>query len=38
MFVNQTQIPVAQLSLGKGAFNEENPYYMGIYDGKIANS
>ncbi|WP_338881994.1 alpha-keto acid decarboxylase family protein [Staphylococcus aureus] len=35
-FVNQTQIPVAQLSLGKGAFNEENPYYMGIYDGKIA--
>ncbi|KAB2209633.1 alpha-keto acid decarboxylase family protein, partial [Staphylococcus epidermidis] len=31
-FVNQTQIPVAQLSLGKGAFNEENPYYMGIYD------
>lgn len=35
-FVNQTQIPVAQLSLGKGAFNEENPYYMGIYDGSIA--
>lgn len=35
-FVNQTHIPVAQLSLGKGAFNEENPYYMGIYDGSIA--
>ena len=35
-FVNQTHIPVAQLSLGKGAFNEENPYYIGIYDGKIA--
>ncbi|GGI42555.1 alpha-keto acid decarboxylase family protein [Mammaliicoccus stepanovicii] len=35
-FVNQTQIPVAQLSLGKGAFNEENDYYMGIYDGSIA--
>ncbi len=34
-FVNQTQIPVAQLSLGKGAFNEENPYYMGIYNGKL---
>ncbi|MDU0462633.1 alpha-keto acid decarboxylase family protein [Staphylococcus ureilyticus] len=36
-FVNQTHIPVAQLSLGKGAFNEENLYYMGIYDGKIAD-
>ncbi|MGK9045358.1 alpha-keto acid decarboxylase family protein [Mammaliicoccus vitulinus] len=35
-FVKQTQIPVAQLSLGKGAFNEESPYYMGIYDGSIA--
>ncbi|KKB25748.1 alpha-keto acid decarboxylase family protein [Staphylococcus carnosus] len=35
-FVNKTHIPVAQLSLGKGAFNEENPYYMGIYDGSIA--
>src|SRR5699024_10903598 len=32
-----THIPVAQLSLGKGAFNEENQYYMGIYDGKIAD-
>ncbi|TDM02487.1 alpha-keto acid decarboxylase family protein [Macrococcus carouselicus] len=36
-FVNQTRIPVAQLSLGKGAFNEENPYYIGIYDGKFAH-
>lgn len=36
-FVNKTHIPVAQLSLGKGAFNEENPYYMGIYDGSIAD-
>ena len=27
-FVNQTNIPVAQLSLGKGAFNEENPHYI----------
>ncbi|PNZ36924.1 alpha-keto acid decarboxylase family protein [Mammaliicoccus vitulinus] len=35
-FVEQTQIPVAQLSLGKGAFNEESPFYMGIYDGSIA--
>ncbi|HLR18913.1 MAG TPA: alpha-keto acid decarboxylase family protein [Staphylococcus sp.] len=35
-FVNQTQIPVAQLSLGKGAFNEESPYYMGIYDASLA--
>lgn len=35
-FVNETNIPVAQLSLGKGAFNEENPHYLGIYDGKIA--
>lgn len=35
-FVEQTQIPVAQLSLGKGAFNEESRYYMGIYDGSIA--
>ena len=35
-FVNKTHIPVAQLSLGKGAFNEENPYYMGVYDGSIA--
>lgn len=35
-FVQQTEIPVAQLSLGKGAFNEESPYYMGIYDGSIA--
>ncbi|GGB06747.1 alpha-keto acid decarboxylase family protein [Macrococcus hajekii] len=36
-FVNQTHIPVAQLSLGKGAFNEENPHYIGIFDGKIAH-
>lgn len=35
-FVNQTHIPVAQLSLGKGAFNEENPYYIGMYDGQVA--
>ncbi|WP_411155592.1 hypothetical protein [Streptococcus pneumoniae] len=35
-FVNKTNIPVVQLSLGKGAFNEENPHYMGIYDGEIA--
>ncbi|KAK58270.1 alpha-keto acid decarboxylase family protein [Staphylococcus lugdunensis] len=34
--VNQTNIPVAQLSLGKGAFNEENPHYLGIFDGKFA--
>lgn len=36
-FVNQTHIPVAQLSLGKGAFNEENEHYIGIFDGKIAD-
>ncbi|MEJ7452903.1 alpha-keto acid decarboxylase family protein [Staphylococcus xylosus] len=36
-FVAQTHIPVAQLSLGKGAFNEESPYYMGIYDGALAD-
>ena len=36
-FVNQTHIPVAQLSLGKGAFNEQNDYYMGIYDGEISD-
>lgn len=35
-FVNKMNIPVVQLSLGKGAFNEENPHYMGIYDGEIA--
>ncbi|UJS27081.1 alpha-keto acid decarboxylase family protein [Macrococcoides canis] len=35
-FVNKTNIPVAQLSLGKSAFNEENEHYLGIYDGKIA--
>lgn len=35
-FAQLTQIPVAQLSLGKGAFNEESPLYMGIYDGSIA--
>lgn len=35
-FVNQTNIPVAQLSLGKGAFNEENEHYLGIFDGSIA--
>ncbi|MGO3048931.1 pyruvate decarboxylase [Staphylococcus casei] len=35
-FVEKTHIPVAQLSLGKGAFNEEHPYYMGIYDGILA--
>ncbi|MCU5745852.1 alpha-keto acid decarboxylase family protein [Staphylococcus sp. SQ8-PEA] len=34
--VNRTQIPVAQLSFGKSAFNEENPYYIGIYDGEVA--
>lgn len=34
--VNQTNIPVAQLSLGKGAFNEENPHYIGVFDGEIA--
>ncbi|MGV3041789.1 alpha-keto acid decarboxylase family protein [Staphylococcus rostri] len=37
-FVNQTHIPVAQLSLGKGAFNEENEHYLGIYDGEIAET
>ncbi|EHJ08025.1 alpha-keto acid decarboxylase family protein [Staphylococcus simiae] len=36
-FVDATNIPVAQLSLGKGAFNEENSHYLGIYDGKIAD-
>lgn len=35
-FVNQTHIPVAQLSLGKGTFNEENEHYLGIFDGSIA--
>ncbi|RQM98131.1 pyruvate decarboxylase [Staphylococcus warneri] len=35
-FVNQTHIPVVQLSLGKGAFNEENEHYLGIFDGSIA--
>ncbi len=30
-------LPVAQLSLGKGAFNEESPQYMGIFDGSIAD-
>lgn len=35
-FVNKTNIPVAQLSLGKGAFNEENKHYLGIYDGSVA--
>ena len=34
--VNQTNIPVAQLSLGKGAFNEENPHYIAVFDGEIA--
>ncbi|WP_086427986.1 alpha-keto acid decarboxylase family protein [Staphylococcus cornubiensis] len=29
-------LPVAQLSLGKGSFNEESAQYMGVYDGKIA--
>lgn len=36
-FVNKTNIPVVQLSLGKGAFNEENEHYIGIFDGKIAD-
>lgn len=31
-------IPVAQLSLGKGAFNEESEQYIGIYDGKVAET
>ena len=35
-FVTKTGIPVVQLSLGKGAFNEESDYYLGIYDGSIA--
>ncbi len=35
-FAREKQIPVAQLSLGKGAFNEESPYYIGIYDGVLA--
>ncbi|MFW3591455.1 alpha-keto acid decarboxylase family protein [Staphylococcus caprae] len=34
--VDRTNIPVVQLSLGKGAFNEENPHYIGIFDGEIA--
>ena len=34
--VDRTNIPVVQLSLGKGAFNEENPHYVGIFDGEIA--
>lgn len=35
-FVKTTGIPVVQLSLGKGAFNEESDYYLGIYDGSVA--
>lgn len=35
-FASKTNIPVAQLSLGKSAFNEESPQYLGIFDGKIA--
>ena len=34
-FVNQTNIPVAQLSLGKGAFNEETLIIL-VFDGEIA--
>lgn len=35
-FVEKTHLPVAQLSLGKSAFNEESEYYMGVYDGEVA--
>ncbi|MCG3399167.1 alpha-keto acid decarboxylase family protein [Staphylococcus massiliensis] len=35
-FAEEKQIPVAQLSLGKGAFNEESDYYIGMYDGSVA--
>ncbi|WP_414055137.1 alpha-keto acid decarboxylase family protein [Macrococcus equi] len=35
-FADLTNIPVAQLSLGKSAFNEESDKYLGIFDGKIA--
>lgn len=35
--VDQWNIPVAQLSLGKSAFDETHPNYMGIYDGSIAH-
>lgn len=36
-FINQTKIPATQLSLGKSAVNEQNDYYLGVYDGRIAN-
>ncbi|WAG30934.1 alpha-keto acid decarboxylase family protein [Staphylococcus chromogenes] len=35
--VDQLKLPVAQLSLGKSAFDETHPNYMGIYDGSIAH-
>ncbi|ARJ50596.1 alpha-keto acid decarboxylase family protein [Staphylococcus lutrae] len=31
-------LPVAQLSLGKSAFNEESTQYMGMYDGEVAET
>ena len=35
--VEQFNLPVTQLSLGKSAFDETHPNYMGIYDGSIAH-
>lgn len=37
VLVDQLGLPVAQLSLGKSAFDETHPNYMGIYDGSIAH-
>lgn len=36
-FSEQTNIPVAQLSLGKGAFDETHDNYLGMYAGAVSD-
>ncbi|MUV38847.1 Indolepyruvate decarboxylase [Lentibacillus sp. JNUCC-1] len=35
-FANKTGIPVTILSGGKGAFNEEHPQFIGVYNGELS--
>lgn len=36
MFADKTGIPVTILSGGKGAFNEEHPQFIGVYNGELS--
>lgn len=37
-WINQTKLPVTNLAYGKGAFNEENPHFIGTYYPEFSDS